>query len=792
MRLAKIGKQASASASAIVLAAVAVPAFAQTEVCIESSSALYQAVADIDGGSTGAITLKLRAGTYTLASNLVVRYRAEGDPSGNYGKLTLRGGYNAGCTTLNTTQGATTINGGGGQRMIDIELIDNELNVEYLTTNDIDWSVGTWVGYDDEPGTIRFGHVRLLDTSVGLSGNMYDVRIANSLFTARAGTPSDAVVRFGTYRTEDAPLTQFEVANSTFRNGGLRIEHRPWDDDEQPPFGQVQLASNIFENDGAEVVVINADLYASHNRYDSLSLSGGVMATNLDNISAPAQLGSNSVPANGSPVVNAGTRFVPGGLPTRDLAGNPRHVGVDPDMGAYETAVNNSLYLDVVNTQSSGAGSLAQAVASANAVNGRQAIRFDIPGACPRVITLAQTLTLTDDTDILGETQPGSVPNSILVGYNGQPCIVLRAGNGVATGIAFNSSEAADDLKLSQVAFSGFSADGVRLRSGSGHLLTGLQFGGAVNGTTLVDVGTAIRVEDTATDVQIGGSDASQRNLIGNAGTGIILSDLGGNQIIGNAIGDSIFDALPNAIGLHVLSPDNLVEDNFIARNTGLNVILAGQDAARNTLRDNTIIAAGIHGLLIAGGASRNRVGPENYFGSNGSDGIYLAEGSWNNLTGNRYSGNEGLAIDLGDNGVNVNNADPLFDSISSANRGQNYPILTSARRAQIGPIPYLGVDGRLSSTRGTYRVEFHRGSTCDPSGHGEGAVLLGSATVVLDCEFVGPDNQCTKTFGLYVYGQVENGQFITATATSSSGHTSEFSACRDVGNDRIFEDGFE
>ena len=48
MRLAKIGHLAAASALAIVMTVAAAPASAQTEVCIESTSALYQAIADGD------------------------------------------------------------------------------------------------------------------------------------------------------------------------------------------------------------------------------------------------------------------------------------------------------------------------------------------------------------------------------------------------------------------------------------------------------------------------------------------------------------------------------------------------------------------------------------------------------------------------------------------------------------------------------------------------------------------------------------------------------------------------
>lgn len=771
---------------------LATPAFAQTEVCIESTSALYQAVADIDGSSTSAITLKLRAGTYTLSSNLVIRYRAEGDASGNYGKLTIRGGYNAGCTSHSTSQGATTLNGSGGQRLVDIELIDNALNVEYLTTNAIDWSVGNWIDYDEEPGTQRFGHVRFLDTLVSLSGDNYDVLIANSMFTARAGTPDDSVMRYHALRLDSQPLTLFAIANSTFRNGGLRIDYQPRDASQQPPFAQVQATSNVFENDGAEVVVANADLYARSNRFDSLSLSGGTFASNSGNINAPAQLGSGGVPANGSPVVNAGSRFVPGGLPARDLAGNPRLVGADPDMGAYETAVDNSFYLDVTNTLSSGAGSLAQAVASANSVNGRQVIRFNIAGSCPRVITLAQTLNLADEVDILGDTQPGSVANTISLGYNGTPCVILRAGNGVANGIVFNSTEVDDELKLGGIAFSGFTGDAVRLRSGRGHLLSGLQFGGSVAATPLVDVGTAIRVQDNATDAQIGGSDPAQRNLIGNASFGIVLDDIGGNQVLGNAIGDSIFEALPNSVGMFVYSPNNLIADNFVRHNASLGIVLSSEAAQHNTVRDNTIINNGVHGLMVSGGASRNRIGPGNYFAGNGGDGINLVEGSWNRLAGNTYSGNGDLAIDLGTTGVDANDPDPLFDWPGSANRGQNFPELSRARAWSLGSLRYLIANGELSSTLGSYRIEFHRSSTCDATGHGEGAVLLGAANVDLDCAIVGPDNQCRKSFELHILGDVPAGHFITATATSAAGHTSEFSACREVEDDRIFKDGFD
>jgi hypothetical protein len=104
-----------------------------------------------------------------------------------------------------------------------------------------------------------------------------------------------------------------------------------------------------------------------------------------------------------------------------------------------------------------------------------------------------------------------------------------------------------------------------------------------------------------------------------------------------------------------------------------------------------------------------------------------------------------------------------------------------------------MNLEGSLSSTKGSYRMEIYRSSTCDASGFGEGATLLGSATIDLDCALVGPDKQCRKSFDLFVPGTVSPGNFITTTVTSAAGQTSEFSKCRKVSaSDGIFEDGFD
>lgn len=773
------------------LATAPLLAQAQAEVCVGTTAALYQAFANIDGNQTGDVTIKLQAGTYALASNLSLDYRDGGDPSGSYGRLTLRGGYNPGCTTRSNALGATTLSGSGGQRTIDIELINNALTLERISSTNIDWSLGNWVCYSAQDRPLKIDSVRMANTRL-LFGDLgcYDILIRNSMITARAGTPNDAAIAYSAYFSTGSHMPEFSVSSSTVLNGGLRLLFLRGSGQTPAP-ARVRLTGNVFDNDGAEIHIDGGDLYASHNRYDSLSVSNGQQQSDLDNIAAPPLLLAGGVPQNASPVVNAGSRFVPGGLPTTDLADNPRLVGVDPDMGAFETAVDNAFYLDVTNSNASGPGSLAQAVASGNAVNGRQVIRFNIPGGCPRTITLAQTLAIGDETDILGESQPGSQPNTFAAGYNGAPCIILRAGSGVADGIVFDSPESADNLRLSQLAFSGFTGDAVNLRSGRGHQITGNRFGGSVGAVALLDVGTAVRVENTAREAQIGGPDPAQTNLVGNASFGIVLSGSGGNQVTGNAIGDAGFLPLPNALGLSVRSSWNTIQDNWLFHSTALNLLVSSEDAHHNLVRDNAIGSAGVHGLSLSGGAHRNRIGPDNFFTGNGADGIHIASGSFNDLSGNRYSGNGDLAIDLGENGVTPNDADPAFDGNTTPNRNQNFPVIDAARPLSALGMQFVRVQGSLSSTRGTYRIDVYRNNSCDPSGHGEGATLLGTETVELDCTIVF-NNQCTRAFDLFIPGVVTPGQFVTATATSPAGHTSEFSACREVLDDLIFADGFQ
>jgi hypothetical protein len=766
----------------LLLAALLVPGLARadTEVCIESTAALYAAFAAVDADDTGTVLFKLRTGTYTLTSDLELGYRSgDGDPNRSHGKLTIRGGYGPGCTSQSSALGGTTLVAASGTPAVDIELNNNSLELSTISAQNVDLFVGNWLCYThhfDEGNTITIRQVRLLNTRIGLTSACHSHAFRNSLITSRDGNANDAAVSYGAYWRPDITPQSFVVVGSTLRAGSLRLSILG---DGDLPELLVKLQNSVFENDGAEVVIDGGNLYAIRNRFDSASVVNGSFVQDDNNLAAPPQLQSSGVPQNASPLVNAGTRFVDGGLPAIDLAANPREVGTRPDIGAFETAVDNIAVYEVTNTSSSGTGSLAQAVASANATNNAQTITFDITGPCPRVITLTATLRITDAVRIRGYTQPGTVLNTLDFGTNnGEPCIVLRPGPGVADAIDFDSSEPGDDLEVQNIGFSGFTGAGVTLRSGDGHRIAGLQFGASVGLFALEPVTFGIRVLDDASQVEIGGPDARSSNLIGDTSIAVQLDGPGGNLVLGNAIGSRGLDDLGNVVGVNIVSPSNTVEGNRIVLSDAPNIILSGADAQSNVIRDNTIAAGGSHGVSITNGANNNRIGPDNSVLSNDGNGVLVVSGARNQVRENRIGSSGGLGIDLGNDGVTLNDDDPLVSPLTGlANRLQNFPELDTLERFVLFGQPFAILDGSLRTTPGSYAVDVFRVASCDASGHGEGNVLIGSATVDVACTIL-QNGQCTEPFELTLADDdFDETDSIALTATGTSG-TSEFSRC--------------
>jgi hypothetical protein len=156
----------------------------------------------------------------------------------------------------------------------------------------------------------------------------------------------------------------------------------------------------------------------------------------------------------------------------------------------------------------------------------------------------------------------------------------------------------------------------------------------------------------------------------------------------------------------------------------------------------------------------------------------------------NSYSNQDGATgIDLTDNGTLGRNPNDVDDVDNGANEGQNTPILSSgsATSSSVTLNGVLDVPAGITSPV-NYRLAFYRSSSCSdaavPSIGREGQSYLGSILTGF--------TSASENFSVTINVAPDNG-FITATATSPSGSTSEFSNCLSAPRpDPIFKDGLE
>ncbi len=144
-------------------------------------------------------------------------------------------------------------------------------------------------------------------------------------------------------------------------------------------------------------------------------------------------------------------------------------------------------------------------------------------------------------------------------------------------------------------------------------------------------------------------------------------------------------------------------------------------------------------------------------------NGIQITGGSGNQLTSNSIYSNGKLGIDLGGDGVTLNDAG---DSDTGPNNLQNYPVLGSINMST-GTVTITGSLNSVASR--SYNIQFFASMLADSIGYGEGQTYLGSATVT-----TGKNGNVsfTQTFPI----KSSWGNVITATATDQNGNTSEFS----------------
>ncbi len=249
-----------------------------------------------------------------------------------------------------------------------------------------------------------------------------------------------------------------------------------------------------------------------------------------------------------------------------------------------------------------------------------------------------------------------------------------------------------------------------------------------------------IQISNQDARVIVGGVSPGAGNLIsGNGGDGIsIYNRPSGTLVQGNLIGTDITGTSPlgnGFAGIHVWSA-------WLAWDLIDNMIGGTEPGAGNTIAFN-----GTEGVFLEGGKRTTIL--SNAIFANGTLGIDLGPGWW-----------------LAPDGVTPNDpGDEDGGPRVGSNDLQNFPLLTAVRIA--GGTTVEGVLDSLPDR--SYRLEFFSSQTPDASGYGEGQVFLGSVDVTTDGSGQAP-------FIVTLPSVVPFGHFVTATATSPEGATSEFS----------------
>ena len=295
----------------------------------------------------------------------------------------------------------------------------------------------------------------------------------------------------------------------------------------------------------------------------------------------------------------------------------------------------------------------------------------------------------------------------------------------------------------------------------------------------------------------IGGTTPAERNVISGNDYGIVAFawTYGPILVQGNLIGEGVTGAaLPNMSGIRTSPHPHFgggptmtiggspAAANRIAHNTndGLRIFGGHLAVSHNVIASNTVgvriesfvdarfaqndIEHSVYEGVLAFGLFGQFTGDR--IRNNGGSGITLLSVGAAELTGAAIHDNGGLGIDLGGDGVTPN--DPL-DQDLGPNDLLNYPVLERACSGSVGSVVTGMIQTRPSSS---VTIELFRSPSCDPSAHGEGGQLAGTATLLTDAG----GNAAISMFAADALSG-----FITATATAGSPgsrYTSEFSRC--------------
>ena len=294
-----------------------------------------------------------------------------------------------------------------------------------------------------------------------------------------------------------------------------------------------------------------------------------------------------------------------------NLVGGATPGATDPANGVFTGAqsltavgVTNNLYTGgvdfgfnfntVVTTNDSGAGSLRQVIANANALGGTDAVVFMIPNgsAAPGLnsgfnFTSGGIATITPVTALPAITNALVLDGSTQPGFTTDPVVQL---NGTSAGAGANGLVlASSGSTIRELAINSFNGSGVLIARGTNNTVAANIIGADVTGALALPNGTGVLIATNATNNIIGGTTAGAANLIAfNTGAGITVTGTTnvGNQIRRNSIfsnGGIGIDLNNNGVTLNDLNDadtgGNTLFNSPVITNaviSGANLVLSG------------------------------------------------------------------------------------------------------------------------------------------------------------------------------------------------------------------------
>jgi hypothetical protein len=258
------------------------------------------------------------------------------------------------------------------------------------------------------------------------------------------------------------------------------------------------------------------------------------------------------------------------------------------------------------------------------------------------------------------------------------------------------------------------------------------------------------------------GTDPAGTSPLGNAPFGIMVlgPNTSGNLIV-STNGQINLIRFNLGSGIELGGHDNVVLANTILANANHGISVTGEV---NTVLGNSVNGNAVDGISVSG-TGNSLLG--NGIWNNGRNGVtVLAPAQANRISQNSITDHPGLGIDLGNDSVTSNDAG---DGDTGPNALQNFPNLSNIVRDDSS----VAVEGTLNSAPvSSYVLEFFWNDVCNSHNHGEGRSWIGQLTVTTD-------SSGNASFSAHFPVGVPAGLPVTATATSASGNTSEFSACR-------------